>query len=432
MKRSKLTAVTLAAAFALSFSACSKNEIDPTEAVETTASTVAATTPADTIAADTTPAETVTELATTVTSTENVTTENTSAEAVSTNAETADSTEEATGTTAEETKEQPTIAPRDYIVTLDTIDVFDYIDLSDVKTLEVKANDVALSEAYVKYNVGFYLQEEFGYTMEEQDRPVEAGDTVVIDYVGSVDGVEFEGGKDEDAELGIGSGRFIPGFEEGIIGKKTGDTFDLPVKFPEDYGAENLAGKDAVFKVTIKAVKAIQEVTDDMIKEKSEGEYDTLKAYADEVEDELRTYKHDSVVFNKLMAAAKEKKKHEGLINEYVQQQYAQYDQMCALYGVSRADFFSTYGYSEEEIEELLKSNGADYARQKLLILGICRQEGYEVGEDDIKDIKKELIEEYGLGDEETLMGYLTEEDLKYQVLMNKFQDYVTNFKVVD
>lgn len=97
-------------------------------------------------------------------------------------------------------------------------------------------------------------------TKVTEDRAAKKGDTTVIDFVGSVDGVEFQGGKGNDYPLELGSGSFIPGFEDQLIGKKAGDKVDVKVKFPEDYHAKNLAGKDAVFAVEIKELMEPKEV----------------------------------------------------------------------------------------------------------------------------------------------------------------------------
>lgn len=425
MKKTKLTSVMVAAAFALSATACSKRAADPSEAVETTAQSVT-----DTTGVEVTSSETTAEEASTVAGTEASAEASTEAGTEGSTAEpaSANSTEEAT----EAAIEYPTLDLNEVVVPLDSIDVAEYIDLSKVNSMVIRSDEVKVNEASIKYNIAYYLQQEFGFTLEEVDRPVEGGDTVIIDYAGSVDGELFDGGSDTNYELGIGSESFIPGFEDGIIGKKTGDEFDLPVTFPEDYRATHLAGKDAVFHVTVNGVKALQEVTDDMIREKSEGKYETLKAYQDEIENEMREYHQSSYIFDNMMANVIEKKQHEGLINEYVLQQYNRIDQICAAYGMDRSLYYSAAGYTEAEIDNMLKENGADYAKQKLMILGICRQEGYEIEDSELAKLKQELIEEYELGDEETLLSYMTEDDIKYQLYYEKFRDYIKNYKIED
>ncbi|MBR5657802.1 MAG: FKBP-type peptidyl-prolyl cis-trans isomerase [Lachnospiraceae bacterium] len=424
MKKMKLTAAALVSALALSVTACAKRTEDPTQAdttaqvADTTAQTADTTAQAaDTTAADTTPSETEKEETSTAASTEEVT---------------AAPTEEGTDAETGATIEYPTYDQREVVVPLDSIDVFDYVDFSEIDDLKIKTEDLAVSDAVVKYNINTALMSEYGYALEEVDRPVEGGDTVVIDYEGFIDGVAFDGGKDTDRELGIGSESFIPGFEDGIIGKKKGETFDVNVTFPEDYRATDLAGKPAVFKVTIKAVKALPTVTDAELDEKSAGLYPTFKAYSDEVEGEIRAYYHDSFIAKKILSAVKEKKQHEGLINEYVKQQYYRIDQMCAIYGIDRATYLENAGYTEAEVDTMLKENGAQYALQKLTILGICQKNEIKVEDSEIEALKKSLIEENKLENEEELFHYYTEDDIEYELLTEKFRLYISNYKTVD
>ena len=120
-----------------------------------------------------------------------------------------------------------------------------------------------------------------------EDRKAENGDTAVIDFDGSVDGAPFAGGKAENYSLELGSGQFIPGFEEQVVGHATGDEFDVDVKFPEDYGAKDLAGKNAVFKVKLHEIKKkeLPDVDDDFVKDVSE--FDTLEAYRADIREKL-------------------------------------------------------------------------------------------------------------------------------------------------
>ena len=345
--------------------------------------------------------------------------------------ETSEGTEADTnaGTEPGETEPQATEVDRnEYVVKLDSIDVSEYLDFSKLKDLEIKKSDTVLSDDVLKFKVADGLVNEFKFELEEVDRPVQYGDIVTIDYKGFMDDVAFDGGEAEDYDLGIGSEAFIPGFESGIVGKKAGDSFDLPVTFPEQYH-EEFAGKDAVFKVTIKKVRALPEVKDEDVKEKSEGKYETYQAYYDAVAGDLNKSKHKEVVYNKIMDAIEMKKDHEGLMNEYVQDQYARVDQMSAMYGMDRASYLSAMGYDEASFTETLNTNGKNYAKQKLAIYGVCRELGITVSPEEIDDLKVSMIEEYELGTEEVLMEYITLDELEFQVYYDKFMKYVEEFK---
>ena len=131
-------------------------------------------------------------------------------------------------------------------------------------------------------------QEKAGAWENVTDRACEKFDTVVIDYSGSVDGVKFEGGTAEKQNLELGSGMFIPGFEEQVEGMKIGEEKDITVKFPEEYGAENLAGKDAVFAIKLHEIKkkVLPEVNDEFAKDVSE--FDTVEEYKKDIKSKLK------------------------------------------------------------------------------------------------------------------------------------------------
>lgn len=338
------------------------------------------------------------------------------------------------GTEAGTEAVQPTLADRsEHVVKLDSIQVADYIDLSKVKELKVKAEDVKVKEESIRDAVSDGLVYEFGFALEEKNRPVQIGDTVNIDYEGSVDGVKFDGGTAAGQDLVIGSGKYIPGFEEGIVGKMTGDEFDLPVTFPENYGSADLDGKDAVFKIKVNKILALpEEVSDAEIKEKSGGRYETYQAYYDSIADEVNKENHREVLFNKIMDAVEVKAEHEGLINEFVQLQLLSLDQTCQMYGVDRKAFLDTYGYTEEDYTNLLKEEGKEYSKQKLAILGICHDNGYEIKEDEVDAYKKKLAADYGFENTEELMTLTTAEELKFQMLYEKFIEYIDNYKLED
>ena len=329
---------------------------------------------------------------------------------------------------------QPTLPDRsEYVVKLDSIRVEDYIDLAKIKELNVKAEDFKVNEESIRAEVSDGLVYEFGFALEDKNRPVQVGDTVNIDYEGSVDGVKFDGGTAAGQDLIIGSGEFIPGFEEGIVGKELNDVFDLPVKFPDDYRSEELAGKNAVFKITLNKISAPpDQVSDAEIKEKSGGRYETYQAYYDSIADDIKKDNQREVLFNKIMDAVEVKADHDGLVNEYVQLQLLSLDQTCQMYGVDRKAFLDAYGYTEEDYTNLLKEEGKKYSKQKLAILGICHDNGYEIKENEFDAYKKQLASDYGFEDTETLMSWTTADELKFQMLYEKFIEYIDNYKIED
>lgn len=323
--------------------------------------------------------------------------------------------------------------PKDAVIELASINVDDYLDMSKLEDLKIKTDDVTATSTFIKYNVAAGLYSNYDFSWEEVDRAVEAGDLVTIDYKGYINDIPFNGGTGTDYELGIGSGRFIPGFEDGIIGKKANVEFDVPVTFPEDYQEAAYAGKDAVFKVTVKKIKAMPQPTDEQIKEKTKDKYETYQAYYDASSEEIKQNYHDSIILGRIMSVVDEKKKHDGLINEYVQQQLYKVDQICAAYNIDRLTYLNGMGYTADVFENLLKENGEAYAKQKLTILGICRQEGLEIKDGELSEFKQSLVDQYTeLNSVEELMEIMAEDELEYQLYYDKFLEYLKNYKTVD
>lgn len=187
------------------------------------------------------------------------------------------------------------------------------VTLGEYKGVTVSKADVAVTDEEIDAEIK-KAQEQNAREITVEDRPVQEGDTAVIDYEGFVDGVAFDGGKGSDHPLVIGSHSFIPGFEEGLIGKNAGEECDVNVTFPEEYHSAELAGKAAVFKCTVKAIKTkeLPEVDDEFAAEVSE--FETLAEYREDVkktltgkkEADARTKKEDEAVEKAVANAAME------------------------------------------------------------------------------------------------------------------------------
>ena len=158
-------------------------------------------------------------------------------------------------------------------------EVLPEIKVGDLKTLKLEKPVAEVPQEEIDKAMKFLAHSRRNVVKVESDRASKKGDTVVIDFVGSVDGVEFQGGKGENYPLELGSGSFIPGFEDQLIGKKAGDKVDVKVKFPDNYHAKDLAGKDSVFAVEIKELREAKEVeiNDEFAKSMGEDSLDKLK-----------------------------------------------------------------------------------------------------------------------------------------------------------
>ena len=211
-------------------------------------------------------------------------------------------------------------------------DISDYLEIKDEKYKDIKvqvppAQKVTDEEVKAEIENAFQYLEDYDDLVDKKTTGVVAdGDTVNIDYVGTKDGEEFDGGSAEGYDLEIGSGSFIDGFEEGLVGKKIGSELDLNLTFPEDYGVEELNGADVVFHVTLNYVAEMPELTDDLASKLSGGEYSTVDEYVESVRADLQS----------------------GYDEEYKNNAYSQI--MLAL-----NDLYSPEEYPEENIEYIIK-----------------------------------------------------------------------------
>lgn len=266
-------------------------------------------------------------------------------------------------------------------------------------------------------------------TTQVKDGAISSGDIAKFDFEGKVDGVAFEGGSAKDYELQIGSGQFIPGFEDQMIGMKKDETKDLNVKFPENYQAENLAGKDAVFSVTVHEIKEeiIPDITDDFVKSlKLEGieSVDALKASKKtEIEDKKKTTEKDKevdTIINTILDNAKVEVP-QSMITERYNQMRSQYENQAKMYNIPFETFLSFMGTDEKTFEENVKKQA-----ERNALFNIVMQKIIEVEK---LDPTKEEIEARALKDVET--SKLTKEQLIQQNLNSYYSEIAYN-KLID
>ena len=229
-----------------------------------------------------------------------------------------------------------------------------------------------------------------------EDRPVKDGDMTVLDFEGFVDGIPFEGGKGENYPLTIGSGAFIPGFEQQLIGAEIGKEIEVKVTFPEDYQAEDLKGKDAVFKCTIKEIKEkeLPELDDEFASEVSE--FDTLAEYREDVkknlaqkkEKEAKDAKEDAVI-NAVVEAC-EMEIPEAMLETQQRQMVDEFAQSMRMQGLSMEQYFQFTGGSYEQMLEQVKGQAEQRIKSRLALEAVAAAENIEATEE---DFEKELDE---------------------------------------
>ena len=254
---------------------------------------------------------------------------------------------------------------------------------------------------------------------EDVDRPVENGDRIILDYCGKVDGVAFDGGTAEDQTLEIGSHTFIPGFEEQLIGAVAGEERDINVTFPEEYHAENLKGKAAVFTCKVKTVqkKELPEIDDEFIKDISEQ--DTVAEWKENKKQELlkaRETAAKNARENELLEKAAENAQvdiPDCMVDREVQYMMQNMSYQLAASGLKLEDYFKYMGTDKEKMEAMYRPDAKQRVKVELVIEAIKKAENIIATDEEIENAVAQYAEANGLT-KEKLMETLTDSDKEY------------------
>lgn len=260
-----------------------------------------------------------------------------------------------------------------------------------------------------------------------KETAAENGDTVVIDFVGSVDGVEFEGGKGSNHSLELGSGQFIPGFEEQLVGTKAGETVEVKVIFPENYQAEDLAGKEALFVTTVNEVKAkeLPELDDELAKDIDEEveTLDELKAkFRKELEESKAEAYNDAVETAAIEAAvanAEIKEIPEEMIHEEVHRAMNEFLGGMQQQGISPEMYFQITGTSEDDLHKQYEADADKRVRTNLVIEAIAAAENFTTSDEEVKAEIEDLAGQYNMPVEQ-VEKLLPVDMLKHDIAMKK------------
>ncbi len=260
-------------------------------------------------------------------------------------------------------------------------------------------------------------------TIEVTDRPVKDGDIANINYEGSVDGVAFDGGKGEDHDLTIGSGAFIPGFEEQIIGKSVADEFDVNVTFPADYHAKELAGKAAVFKTKINAIKEEQlpEADDEFAKDVSE--FDTLNEYKADIKDKIAKRKaqeaeaeFDNTIIEALLSKI-EAEIPEPMFAQETENYVRDYDNRLRMNGMDLNTYFKYTGMTLDALRTQLRPQAEKQVKLRLALETIAKLEALTVADEEVEEEYKRLAEAYNV-ELDNVKGMIGADDIKADLLV--------------
>ncbi len=268
------------------------------------------------------------------------------------------------------------------------------------------------------------------------DRAAQKDDNVIIDYEGFADGKAFEGGKAEKATLKLGSGQFIPGFEDQIVGHSVGDAFDVNVTFPKEYHAEDLAGKDATFKVKLHEIKfdELPELDDDFAKDVSE--FDTLAEYKADVRAKLNERyekEADGHVEEQIIDALIGKVEADipdAMIETEAENMLRDYDNNLRMQGMNLNDFVKYTGMTLDTMREQFKPRAERQVKTRLALEKIAELEKIEATKEDIEGEIKRMAEAYGMK-EEDIRKYVTDEDIAKDMAVKKAVELVKEKAVI-
>lgn len=257
----------------------------------------------------------------------------------------------------------------------------------------------------------------------KEGKPAENGDTVTIDFDGSVDGVAFDGGKADNYDLVLGSNSFIPGFEDQLIGHNTDEDVDVNVTFPDDYQAEDLQGKDALFKVKIHEIKTkeLPELDDEFAKDVDE-DVDSLEDLKVKTKEEIKSRKiqaaSDAKETEAVQAAvdnAEIAEIPEAMLNEDVDRQVNQYLANMQQQGISPEMYFQLTGSSEDQLRDQLREGAENRVKTTLVLEAIVEAEKIDPSDDEVAAEIKDLAEQYGM-EEKAVRSTLSEDMIKHDV----------------
>lgn len=314
--------------------------------------------------------------------------------------------------------------------------------LGEYKGLQLTGSATEITDEYLESYIDYMLENSKEPVAITEDRPVQTGDVVNIDYVGKKDGVAFDGGTAQGYDLTIGSGSFIEGFEDGLIGANVGDTVDLNLTFPENYGAEDLAGQAVVFTVTVNSISELvrPELNDEYVQslgmdycQNVEEFYVVVRQSLEDsananLENELQTQ-----VIQKLMEICEfSEEVPEDMFNYYKEQIDANFVNSATAIGMEKADYISQYyGMTEEQYDSEIETGALNSARQAIVCSMIAEKEGIEVTDEELNTKIEENYANFGYESVDAYMESGNAEDYRDYLLTMEVLDFLLDNAVV-
>jgi trigger factor len=306
------------------------------------------------------------------------------------------------------------------------------VKLGEYKNLKVEKQDRVVTDEDVENNLKEKQERQAELVLKEEG--AELGDTAVIDYEGFVDGVAFEGGKDQNHSLELGSNQFIPGFEEQLVGVKAGEEKDIVVTFPEDYQAEDLKGKEATFKVIVHEIKTkqIPALDDEFAKDVDEevASLDELKAKIRKELEESRTAAADEAVqdlaLRQAVANAEIVELPHVMVHDEVHRQMDLFLNDMQRQGISPELYYQITGTTEKDLHVQMESDADERTKTSLVLEQIIKDENIVVSEEEVAAEIEELAKQYNM-DADRVRGLVSPDMLTNDIQMKKAMSIITD-----
>jgi trigger factor len=303
------------------------------------------------------------------------------------------------------------------------VEVGEYKGLKAVKKIYTVSDDEVAHELE-------HVKERNARLITVEDRPAKSGDTVVIDYEGSVDGVLFDGGKAEKQDLALGSGNFIPGFEEQVEGHSTGEDFEIKVTFPKEYQAEQLAGKEAVFKIKLHEIKQKEfpELDDEFAKDVSE--FDTLAEYKDDIKKHIQESKDhqsehelDDALIDLVLSGLKAEIP-EVMFEHSIDSMVSDFDYRLQSQGLNVKTYLQYTGMEMDDFRKTFREQAERQVKIRLALEKIAEIEKLEATEEELDAEYKKLADQYKV-DADKIKAAIRAEDIQKDLVVTKAVDLI-------
>ncbi|MBQ4059438.1 MAG: trigger factor [Lachnospiraceae bacterium] len=325
---------------------------------------------------------------------------------------------------------------KDFIYTA-TVAVKPEVTLGDYKGIEIEKVEVEVTDEDVQAEL-LNVQKQNARNIPVEDRAAKMDDEVTIDFEGFIDGEAFEGGKGENYQLTLGSHSFIDTFEDQIVGKNIGEEFDVNVTFPENYQAEDLAGKPAVFKCKLNGIKETElpELDDEFASEVSE--FDTLDEYKEDIKNTLKAKKEkaakntkEGLVIDKIIENATMEIP-EPMVETTKEQMMNEFAQQISYQGLSIEQYFQFTGMTKEKFMETATPEAERRIKSRLVLEAIAKAEDIQVSDDELEEELKKMAEMYQMDVEQLsgLVGDSEKDAIKKDIAVQKAVDLVTDAAV--